>query len=138
MTRLRSGAGPPTAGLGVSAAAARTSPSRPSTPRSGVPVSFLALAYIECKERAPLSRRAQPFDDDVGHPLGPRLVVALHGLAADQDCLDLGNVDVGAYRPSALCGHQQLAEQAAEGSVGVGRQGVDVDAQSTESLDQAL
>ena len=43
-----------------------------------------------------------------------------------------------AHRPGLLCGRQQLAEQAAEGGVGVGRDGVDVDAQSGERLDQTL
>src|ERR1700727_294688 len=109
MTRLWSGAVPATDGSGVSAHAARASPSRPSTHRSGVPVSFLALAHTECKVAPLLSRRAQTVDDDVGHPRSPRLVVALHGLTPHHERLDLGHVDVGAHRPGTLRGGEQLA-----------------------------
>jgi NAD(P)-dependent dehydrogenase (short-subunit alcohol dehydrogenase family) len=49
-------------------------------------------------------RRPQSVHDDVGHPLGTRVVVALHRLAPDHECLDLGHVDVAAHGPGTLRG----------------------------------
>jgi NAD(P)-dependent dehydrogenase (short-subunit alcohol dehydrogenase family) len=49
-------------------------------------------------------RRPQSVDDDVGNPLGTRVVVALHRLAPDHECLDLGHVDVAAHGPGTLRG----------------------------------
>src|SRR5271156_6055380 len=138
MTRLWSGAVPATDGLGVSAGAAPASPSRPSTHRSRVPTSFLALAYVECKDRSGVSLRAKTVNDDVGHPLGQLRVVRLHRLASDQDRLHLAYADVSTRSARFLGGAEQVVEHGQKCILGVWRGLRDVDSETGQRLDHAM